>query len=758
IQQRDRQVLATGKSHRIEEWVTDRDGGRILFDTLKAPYYGPNGEVMGLVGISRDITDRKRAEEERLAHLRFLESMDRVNRAIQGTTDLEQMMCDVLDVVLSIFDCDRAFLLYPCDPGAAAWHSPMERSRPEYPGILELGLVMPMDEEVAETLRILLNSGGPVKFGPETGHPLPTDVSERFGFKSFMSMALYPRVGKPWQFGIHQCSYPRVWTPEEERLLQEIGRRLEDALTSLLSYREMRDSKGKLEEAQRIAHTGYWDRDIAGDRITLAGETCRIFGISRDESVLNLEQWHVRWLMLIHPEDRQRAERAYVEAMHGGPRYNVEYRIVQPGGDVRYVHSEANVTRDKSGHPIRMLGMMQDITGRKLAEAEAERLKNYLANIIDSMPSILVGMNRGEIVTQWNRKAENTTGISATEAVGRHIAELLPDFSPWIKGMLGEIDQQRSASIEKLLIEVKGERRFYDLMLYPLIANGVEGAVLRIEDVTEQARVQELMIQTEKMLSVGGMAAGMAHEINNPLGIILQAVQNIERRVSPGLPANRKAAEELAIGLEGINAYFKKRQIPEFIGSIREASLRASRIIANMLQFSRRAGSTMLPASPAGIIEQALELARSDYELKKKFDFRSIEIIRDYAPDVPEVPMVAVEMEQVMLNLLKNAAHAMLMNLPDRKPMLKLRLRREEKYVLIEVEDNGPGMGEDVRRRVFEPFFTTKEPGMGTGLGLSVSYMIVTQNHKGMMEVESKPGRGACFRVRLPLSRESILE
>ena len=115
-------------------------------------------------------------------------------------------------------------------------------------------------------------------------------------------------------------------------------------------------------------------------------------------------------------------------------------------------------------------------------------------------------------------------------------------------------------------------------------------------------------------------------------------------------------------------------------------------------------------------------------------------------------------MEQVMLNLLKNAAHAMLMNLPDRKPMLKLRLRREEKYVLIEVEDNGPGMGEDVRRRVFEPFFTTKEPGMGTGLGLSVSYMIVTQNHKGMMEVESKPGRGACFRVRLPLSRESILE
>ena len=156
------------------------------------------------------------------------------------------------------------------------------------------------------------------------------------------------------------------------------------------------------------------------------------------------------------------------------------------------------------------------------------------------MPSILVGMDRDEIVTQWNRQAEEITGISATEAVGRPITNLLPDFSPWIEAMRSEIEQQRPASMEKLLIEKEGERRFYDLMLYPLIANGVEGAVVRIEDVTERARIQELMIQTEKMMSVGGLAAGMAHEINNPLGIITQAAQNIERRVSPELPANRK--------------------------------------------------------------------------------------------------------------------------------------------------------------------------------------------------------------------------
>jgi PAS domain S-box-containing protein len=392
---------------------------------------------------------------------------------------------------------------------------------------------------------------------------------------------------------------------------------------------------------------------------------------------------------------------------------------------------------------------------RKLAEDQIRHLKNYLSNVIDSMPSVLVGMDNNQTVTQWNRGAEEFTSTSATEAVGKHIAELLPDFSPWIAAMGSDTEKNRPSSIDKLLIEKEEERRFYDLMLYPLITNGVEGAVLRIEDATERIRIQELMVQTEKMMSLGGLAAGMAHEINNPLGIISQAAQNIERRVSPDLPANRKVAEELGVNLEAIRTYFDRRQIPDFIDSIREASLRASRIIINMLRFSRSAETTMQYASLSQIIDQALELAASDYDLKKKYDFKSIEIVRDYA-DVPEVPMVLVEIEQVMLNLLKNAAQAMDGNPPDRKPRIILRVRREDKYAVLEVEDNGPGMPEDIRRRVFEPFFTTKDPGIGTGLGLSVSYTIVTQNHKGLMEVESTPGKGTCFKVRLPPSKEDI--
>ena len=154
------------------------------------------------------------------------------------------------------------------------------------------------------------------------------------------------------------------------------------------------------------------------------------------------------------------------------------------------------------------------------------------------------------------------------------------------------------------------------------------------------------------------------------------------------------------------------------------------------------------------VMDQSIELAGSDYDLKKRYDFRSIDIVREYDPTLPPVTGIVVELEQVFLNLLKNAAHSMMANPVDRPPQIVVRLYQQGEYAVAELEDNGPGMPEEVRRRVFEPFFTTKEPGVGTGLGLSVSYMIVTQNHKGLLEAFSSPDKGTCFCVKLPLSKE----
>jgi len=174
-------------------------------------------------GVMVDITERKQAEQERRERQWFLESMDRVNRAIQGTSDLEQMMSDVLDATLAIFECDRAWLLYPCDPEAPSHCVKMEQTRPEFPGPYRVGEDLPVDLTTATLFRRVRASGDPVPFGPDTDPPLPPEMAARLGIKSRLLMAVYPKGDQPYMFGLSQCSRSRVWTPLEGVLFSDAG-------------------------------------------------------------------------------------------------------------------------------------------------------------------------------------------------------------------------------------------------------------------------------------------------------------------------------------------------------------------------------------------------------------------------------------------------------------------------------------------------------------------------------------------------------
>src|SRR5438105_2367857 len=176
--------------------------------------------------VAERTAELQQAVEQRQATLRFLQSLERVNRAIQGTNDLEQMMSDVLSAVLAIFDCDRAWLVYPCDPAAPSWRASMEHTRPGFPGAFALGLELPVDEEVARVFEAGRAASSPVRFGPGAELPVPPQMSQRFGIQSLIATAVYPKVNAPYMFGLHQCSYPRIWTSQDERLLQEISQRL----------------------------------------------------------------------------------------------------------------------------------------------------------------------------------------------------------------------------------------------------------------------------------------------------------------------------------------------------------------------------------------------------------------------------------------------------------------------------------------------------------------------------------------------------
>ena len=270
---------------------------------------------------------------------------------------------------------------------------------------------------------------------------------------------------------------------------------------------------------------------------------------------------------------------------------------------------------------------------------------------------------------------------------------------------------------------------------------------------TLEAR-QQMLFQAEKLASVGQLAAGMAHEINNPLGAILQGSQNILRRIGPGLAQNHTVADALGVDLNQLNRYLQERGILRLLEGIREAGARAAKIVADMLSFSRRSEALFALVDIEDMMETVLRLAASDYDLKKKYDFKRIKIERAYDSALRLVYCDKTEIEQVLLNLLKNAAQAMAAaGTPS--PRIVLRTARETDYAVLEVIDNGPGMEEKTLKRIFEPFFTTKDVGVGTGLGLSVSYFIVTEQHNGRLSVASKPGQGTRFSIRLPLARET---
>lgn len=372
-------------------------------------------------------------------------------------------------------------------------------------------------------------------------------------------------------------------------------------------------------------------------------------------------------------------------------------------------------------------------------------------NVLDAIPAILVGVDEYSRVTHWNNAAVLQTGLSGLAVMGKTLSSVLD--RPLAATLVQETLKTRQASERRKTETVTDSgTRYESLRCYPINTGESCGALLRIDDVTEQVRFNEILIQTEKMMSVGGLAAGMAHEINNPLGIIMQSTQNIFRRIAPDMKANRNTADEVGADLHSMNLYLESRGVLGFITNISDAANRAARIVSNMLEFSRRSGDERDFHDINALLDSTLTLAQGEYSMRKKYDFKRVRIEKRYASDLPLVPCSPTEIEQVILNLLKNAAQAIVEHSPEGYlPVITLTTRPEQDYVQIEISDNGPGMDESVRRRIFEPFYSTKPAGEGTGLGLSVSYFIVTQNHGGTFHVESEPGKGATFVIRLPI-------
>ncbi len=264
-----------------------------------------------------------------------------------------------------------------------------------------------------------------------------------------------------------------------------------------------------------------------------------------------------------------------------------------------------------------------------------------------------------------------------------------------------------------------------------------------------------MAIQTEKMVTVGGLASGIAHEINNPLAVVVQGAQNALMLMDPAHQRNIEWSAAQNIDFAGIESYLSGRGVIQMVRKIRDSGQRAAGIVQNMLQFSRGVLSEQSPTNLADVLDRAVELTGDECDTKKQFNFGNIKINRQYDPDLPEMICAKTEIQQVIVNMLINAVHSLHGPELGANPTITLRTMQQDRWVRIEIEDNGSGMPEDVRKRIFEPFFTTKDVGEGTGLGLFVAYFIITSKHHGTIDVQSEPGQGAKFTICLPRKTES---
>jgi PAS domain S-box-containing protein len=342
--------------------------------------------------------------------------------------------------------------------------------------------------------------------------------------------------------------------------------------------------------------------------------------------------------------------------------------------------------------------------------AEYHDLKDFSENIIESINVGVVVEDVNGRMAGWNKALENMTGLNRDATVGRPTEDAIPSE------FLHRLSEHR------YLYKQQWSGLTVNFSVTSLLdkSGATRGRLIIIDDITDRIRLEDQLVQNEKLTSIGLLAAGVAHEVNTPLAVISSYSQMLRKQIAPG------------------DAAYK------LLEKITSQTFRASEIVNNLLSFSRMNAAEFSAVDIHKVINETLSLA--EHPLKTA----QIRVSSDLLAETPVVTGNAGKLQQVFLNLILNARDAM----PD-GGVLGVRTSIVDGRIEIVVTDSGVGISREHIKKIYDPFFTTKTAGKGTGLGLSVTYGIV-QEHGGSISVESKVGGGTSFRLDFPLSRKAV--
>jgi PAS domain S-box-containing protein len=352
---------------------------------------------------------------------------------------------------------------------------------------------------------------------------------------------------------------------------------------------------------------------------------------------------------------------------------------------------------------------------------QVERLKDFSENIVGSLNVGVMALDLASRVDSWNPQLERLTGIPRNEAFGQSVDQLLP--AELVAELEARAGNGHGGEIYKFpLVNRAGRGLMVNVSVTPLEdKNGAQlGRLVLMDDITERVQLEQQLLQTEKLTSLGLLAAGVAHEVNTPLAVISNYIQMLARQL-PGDDSRQKIIEKIV-----------------------KQTFRASEIVNNLLNFSRTGAAQFSAVNLNEVIEETLSLVAHPFRASQ------VSVIKSLEDRLPPVNGSGNRLQQVFLNLFLNARDAM-----PSGGMLEVRTSSQNGSVEVEVTDTGVGIPGENLRRIFDPFFTTKATGRGTGLGLSVSYGIVKE-HNGRIDVRSTPGKGTSFRLEFPVAGKSV--
>lgn len=553
------------------------------------------------------------------------------------------------------------------------------------------------------------------------------ELAQAHGLQACWSTPVMDAAGKPLATVAVYYRERQLPGEQDRDLIARMVHLTRIAIERQRREKELYASEERFRLLSNATNDAIWDWDVVAGKQWWNEGFATLFGHQPG----TLTPSHEAWAERVHPEDRDRVIAQVNQAVAGGQaNFNSEYRFRRADGSYAYVLDRGHIIRDSSGKLARMIGGMTDLTTRRQAE---EKLREQ-ATLLDKAQDAILVRDLEHRVTYWNQSAERLYGWSAADACGQFVKNLIYRETKFFQTATecvlttgewtGELEQVTKDG-RKLIIEGR----------WTLVRDdqGQPKAVLAINtDITEKKKLEAQFLRAQRMESIGTLAGGIAHDLNNVLAPIMMSVEFLRTKIND---------DDAASALETLST----------------CSQRGADLVRQVLSFGRGVEGKRLIVNPTHVLREIQKIARDTFP--KAIQFRLL-----LGRDLWCVTGDPTQLHQVFLNLCVNARDAM----PDggtlSVTMGNVELdeiftsanpeARPGLYVLTEVADTGPGIPPEVRDRIFEPFFTTKEVGKGTGLGLSTTLAIV-KSHGGFINLESDPGKGAKFQVYLPATTKA---